>query len=234
MADDRDLAVEEVVAHDGVGDGTGVDFTVLEVSEEQHVDVAFEPDDAVFEVDQLEVSVQVSLPEDQGLVLEVDEAFDGSVELVLLFGVLRVRGFLVILDFSFPLEPELGSGDLLVQFLDRVLERVDLLFERPLVVFRHGEADLREVFSEPAQRVPERVYDFSPNRWYILQPLDHCFDLCVREFVPSWILPKFCRMWSMCSSGFFVCSSICALSSLSSFRFFSAIKLTYLDLPGSF
>lgn len=61
MADDRDLAVEEVVAHDGVGDWTGVDLAVLEVPQEQHVDMAFKPDDAVFQVHQLEVAVQVCL-----------------------------------------------------------------------------------------------------------------------------------------------------------------------------
>lgn len=90
---------------------------------------------------------------------------------------MRVRDFLFFLNFSFSLESELGSRNLLVQILYRILERVDFLFERPLVVFGHGEAYLREVLSKPAQRVPERVDDFSPNRRDRLEPLDDHFDL---------------------------------------------------------
>lgn len=76
VPDDRDLAVQEVVAHDRVGDRAGVHFAVFQVSQEKHVHAAFEPDDAVFQVHELEVAVEVGLAKREGLVFEVGQASD--------------------------------------------------------------------------------------------------------------------------------------------------------------
>ena len=154
MSNEGDLAVIQEVSHDGVRDWTGVNLALLQISQEEHVDVAFQLDGAVLKIDELEGFFQVSRLERNRLVFEISDSFDGLDELILLLRVVFNSFLLIGLDLGLPLETEFGSWNLEVKLLDLSLDDADFLhytsnylLQVPLIVICHSEAYLCKVLT---------------------------------------------------------------------------------------
>lgn len=156
------LTFVQVETHDRVCHRASVNSTVFEVPHEQHSEMSFEVHRAVFQINQFETPIhQVSLVELEDLILLTDNPFNSLDPLVLCLIVFFSSSLDLGLNLSLPLESELGSRDLLVEFLDLCLQICDFLLELPLVIVRHRETDLSEVFSQSSERIPQTVHNLS-------------------------------------------------------------------------